>query len=166
MGEALGLGGARSSLAHNPGCQRDTILRAKRSLPSPHREPRTGQSLLGPLSHDLCVREKIKNPHFEPRTQMPLKPWALHSSPSILDPAAWSCQRDFLPWVGHHFPGGWWLWVSPAVRGRLRGGLLGRKLGRGLAGPGLRAGRPSPPASASPFRTGPGEARGGGGEPR
>lgn len=38
--------------------------------------------------------------------------------------------------------------------------------GRGQAGPGRRAGRPSSPASASRFRTGPSEARGGGGEPR
>lgn len=112
MGEALGLGAARSILEHNPGCQRDTFLRTKGSLPSPHWDPQDLPIPHGSPQPSLVCAKRLKDP-FAPRAPQALS--ALHSSPSILDPGAWSRQRDFQTWACHHFPGGWWLWVSPVV---------------------------------------------------
>lgn len=105
------------------------LLRAKGSLPSPHWDPRTGQSLMGPSA--IMCEQKNQKPPLRPERGCPSSPRL-----SILPRA--SCILE-LP---ARFPAlclsplpRWLVALSePSGAGGLWRGLLGRKLGAGRQG--------------------------------
>lgn len=138
-GEALGLGAARTSLEHNPGCQRDTFLKTKGSLPSPYWDPQDLPILHGSPQSSLVCAKRSKDP-FAPRA-----PQALSSPFFAEHPGSWILELPArFPALGLSPLPRWLVALGePGSAGRLRRGLLERKLGRGRQGRVSGQGAPS-----------------------